>query len=357
MRKFLILLWMTSATLSISAQENKNNIELQYTTEGQYNFQNNRGMWMNLLEFQGDIATKSLGGWNNGYFNVQLISIYRSSKERIADDLQVFSNIDAENLLLGIFALGYTHKFKKIELFGGLRNVNRDYLTSPYTSFFTNSSCGVFPTLSANFPIANYPLSAVCIHFEYQITKSILLKNSLYNGIAHGYSQFYKHLFTVSPGKNGIFNITQLSFTNNKKNHGIYSIGAGFHSTLGYNNKNAEKLNYTFWGNIEQNVYKDSRKEIGILLQTGYAPADRNTCRAYYGAGAIASGLFSKGKKDQLGLIVNRTLYTGISETAFEASFSYPVLRILNIQPAFHYIVTGNRHTSVGMLRAVLLLD
>lgn len=350
---------MTSMTLSIYAQENKNNIEFQYTTEGQYNFQG-RGTWVNLLDFQADIATESLGGWKNGYFNVQFISVYRSSKERIADDLQVFSNIDAESMFLGMFILGYTHRLgKKIELFAGLRNINRDYFTAPYTSFFTNSSCGIYPTLSANFPMANYPLSAMCLHAEYRIMKNILLKNSLYNGVAHGYGNHWRHLFTVFPKQEGIFNITQLSFANNRKNHGIYSIGFAGCSLSGYNGENygkKEKINYSLWGNIEQNVYKDPCKEFGILLQAGYAPQDRNFCRAYYGMGAVASGLFSKDKKDQLGLIVNKAVYSGISETAFEASLSYPVLKILSLQPAFHYIVTGNKHSSIGMLRAVFLL-
>lgn len=34
------------------------------------------------------------------------------------------------------------------------------------TSLFTGSSCGIFPTISASYPIANYPLAGLTVYFD-----------------------------------------------------------------------------------------------------------------------------------------------------------------------------------------------
>lgn len=351
MKGIVIFIWMTLIISPLCAQNNE--IQIQYTTEAQMNRKFN---WVNLLHSQADIPVKRFGAWKNGYLNAELISIYKTAEKRIADDLQVFSNIEAGNLPLGIFALGYTHMLNKVSLFGGLRNMNRDYTTSPYASFFTHSACGLYSTLSADFPSPNYPLSAVCLHAEFRITKAVLLKSSLYNGVAY---KTGGKLFRVSPKQDGLFNITQFSYTNGgKKKHGFYAAGIAVR-TLPDRNKggNEAKINYSPFVNVEQCVYGNSRKEIGFLLRAGYAPKDQNDCWLYYGAGFIAYGLFSKDKKDRMGLAVNTALYTHVSETAIELSFDYPVLKALHLQPALHYIVTGNRHSFVGMLRAVYSLN
>lgn len=352
---------MIPTTSFIVAQENKSNITLQYTTEGQSNWKG-RFNWVNLLDCQISITTESLGAWQNGYLNAQFISIHKISEERIINDLQVFSNIEEANLPLGIFSIGYTHRLNRAELFGGLRNVNGDYFTEPYSSFFTNSSCGIYPTLSANFPMANYPLSAMCLHLEYQFKEHVLIKNSLYNGVASEYPDDYKRIFRVSPAKDGLFSMTQFSYTHQNNHHGTYHIGVATHFLLvhrkeGYNGKEKkEKMNYSFWGNIEQCIYKDKHNELGILVQMGYAPPNRNDCLAYVGTGFVASGLLSKDQKDQLGLIVNRAFYTSNSETAIELGFGYQLREALHAQPTLHYIITGTKHSRIGLFRVTYFL-
>ena len=76
-------------------------------------------------------------------------------------DLQTFSNIEEENLPFALSMLGIGRETEKYSVFFGIRNVNEDYFTSPCTSLFTNSSCGIFPTLSAETPLANYPVASV----------------------------------------------------------------------------------------------------------------------------------------------------------------------------------------------------
>ena len=69
----------------------------------------------------------------------------------------------------------------------GIRNMNEDYFTSHFMSLFTNSSCGIFPTISANYRIANYPLASMGIHLERKI-RELTVMASVYNGV--GYKSF-----------------------------------------------------------------------------------------------------------------------------------------------------------------------
>lgn len=96
------------------------------------------------------------------------ISIAETHERPLIDDWQGFSNIEEENTPLALAVLGIRWQLKKSFLFVGVRNLNEDYFTSPYTSLFTNSSCGIFPTLSVNYPIANYPLASIGIDYKYK---------------------------------------------------------------------------------------------------------------------------------------------------------------------------------------------
>lgn len=95
---------------------------------------------------------------NSFSIEASTISIAKTREERLVDDLQTFSNIEEDNLPLALAVCGANWQINdKHSLFFGIRNMNEDYFTSPVTSFFTNSSCGVYPTISANYDIANTP--------------------------------------------------------------------------------------------------------------------------------------------------------------------------------------------------------
>ena len=99
------------------------------------------------------------------------------------DDMQGFSNIEEKNLPFAPAVLGLEYRTSRSSLFLGVRNVNEDYFTSPCSSFFTNSFCGIYPTLSANYPLANYPLAAVGL--DYRLTSDPWeMELSVYNGTA-----------------------------------------------------------------------------------------------------------------------------------------------------------------------------
>lgn len=352
-----ILIFCIYTVCPVFSQEKSIEMQLRYTSELQSNLlsEPQRSNWVNLLTLQTDVSTKALGGWKNGYINTEFISVFKTSAKRIAPDLQMFSNIEETNLPVGVFVLGYTQVMHTTSLFGGLRNVNRDYFTSRYTSLFTNSSCGIYPTLSLNYPLANYPLSAMSIHLEHCISNTLCLKSSLYNGKAYAIHEKAAAIFTVKPATNGMFSITDLNYTSNKTNYANYNLGVAVHSryinTMEDGSKETKKVNYTLWANAEQTIFKHGNKASGIFVQASYAPPGRNNCHWYYAAGCVLSGYLSTKGTNSLGLVVNHAVLSGITETAVELTCHYPLSNAFSLQPAIHYIQTGKEKTLAAMLR------
>ena len=131
----------------------------EYTTEWQWDM-NKKTNWVNLLRLNLNIPLCK----DKGTLEATTIHVAKTS-ETIVKDWQTFSNIEEDNRFAAIAVLGYIHEWNTGHLFLGVRNVNEDFFTSDITSLFTNSSCGIFPTISASYPIANYPLSGLTIYF------------------------------------------------------------------------------------------------------------------------------------------------------------------------------------------------
>lgn len=366
MRKILILLLIIIVGNRLYARNRVIRGDVKYTTELQCDFKNSYN-WVNLLDLNIQLSTEAIGVWRNGFLDMELISIYRTSQERIIDDRQVFSNIDERSLPLRIFTLGYTQVIGKTNLFLGLRNVNRDYFATPYSSLFTNSSCGIYPTISANYPLANYPLSAMCLHAEYEVDSNWSVKSSLYSGIAY---ESFAQAFTIAPKQDGVFNMTQISYTRSLKYYGIYGLGSAVHTRMPVGNENSEcqfdekeasqkkaKVDYSLWANIEQCIYAENGREIGVLAQYSFAPSGTNRCSQYYGVGLLLSGWTMRSKKDQLGVYMNTARFDNEKEVCLELTWKHQLISNLELQPAIHLIENAGNVNVAGMLRLSYTLN
>ena len=131
-----------------------------FTTEGQYAVRGSAN-WVNLLRLDFSMPLA------HGAGSVEAATIHAfKTHDPIVGDWQTFSNIETSNLAAAIAVLGYRHAWRNASLFVGVRNVNEDFFTSPLTSLFTNSSCGLFPTIAASYPIANYPFSGLTLYMD-----------------------------------------------------------------------------------------------------------------------------------------------------------------------------------------------
>ncbi|WP_281531270.1 hypothetical protein [Leyella stercorea] len=150
----------------------------EYTTEWQWDMKRNTN-WLNLLRLNLNVPVFD----GKGTIEASTLHIAKTNETIIAD-WQTFSNIEAENNVAAIAVLGYMHEWQAAHLFVGVRNVNEDFFTSDITALFINSSCGIFPTIAANYPIANYPFSGLTVYFDVS-RGGWTFRNSLYNGTGY----------------------------------------------------------------------------------------------------------------------------------------------------------------------------
>ena len=134
---------------------------LDYTSELQTNF--SWAKWVNLLELSAEVPLS-----RKFSFSLASLSAVTTNEDYLARDLQVFSNIEVWNIPFALTVAGFTwHINDRHSLFAGIRRIDEDYFCSDAMSLFTNSSCGGFPTITANCPVIVYPVSALGIHYAY----------------------------------------------------------------------------------------------------------------------------------------------------------------------------------------------
>lgn len=316
------------------------------TTEGLWNTSDGKTGWCNLLEVSVETAL-----WKGGHLETGAISTYNTGVP-VADDLQAFSCIDAgADKAFRLVGAGIRQEIgNMISVYAGLRNVDADHFTTPFTGLFTNASHGNFPILSANFPLATYPLAALCLHTEMRPLKGLTLRESIYNGVA---DDRLNRQFRFCPSSDGVFNIGSIAYHigEEEHHHGYYTVGYALGSSPA-EDTGGKTFNYALWALLEQPVLHIGKSHLGALLQGGTSPASRSTCRHYWGAGLVWNNIAER--LSQVGLVINRALYADGRETDVELTGSFPVCSHLTLQPALHCINTNGRYTAAAQLRAVV---
>jgi len=346
MKRIIIIYLFCYLGISLYGQEALFNYEVNNITELQYNLTDKHEKdvkYVNLLSLETSLKTDKW--WKGGLFDVAFWSTGRTFSHNIAHDILTFSNIEEDNFWLVCSKLGYQQTIGDFTLFAGIRNMNQDYFTSPYSSFFTNSSAGIFPTISINYGVPNYPIGAFGLHAEY--TKDRFnIKSSFYNNL-NDINEKLVFKFHFNPEKYGWLNITQFAYT---PANNYYATGVVLDKLPD------NSLKYSLYALAEQSIIKINKRNIGVIGQLGYAPKKDNDCYAYYGAGVVIDNLFREDDRDSLGLITFRANTMQGSETATELSYKYTVNSYISIQPAFHYIHRHGYDNVVGLIRGTFTI-
>lgn len=307
--------------------------EFQVSHKGRCNF-------ANLLHLQANIPLSSAVS-----IDVASITTYMTSKESIGEDLQVFSNIDAENTLFALSVCGVNWQVNdRHSLFLGIRNMNEDYFCSPVTSFFTNSTCGIYPTISCNYDIANYPVSSLGLHYRYTSRPlmdgqggALVLQASLYNGTAYNRFTGRENIYRFCPKSDGVFAVTEAQY---EYKGSQYFLG----NTLYYKDK---ELSASPW------FYAEQRLTDRLTLLAGISHAfDADTdCRNFAGVGA-----HYQLRNTELGIFTDYADFVEEKEWATELTCKFPVTQNISIQPITHFIVTDGHFNFAANLRLTVEL-
>ncbi len=256
------------------------------------------------------------------YFDVATISVISTNVEPLVDDLQGFSNVDAENVPVRLAVLGLRFPIReKHTLFVGIRNINEDYFTSDVTAFYTNSSCGVFPTISANCDIANYPYAAPCVHYRYESDHWGLNASAYHNGYLITQTEYHYLPETTFAGS--LYGGACADFTP---------------ATV----KETGCPQGTLWAYLEQSL--SSR----LSLIAGYSHAFGRELECTDFAGL---GLHFRLKNTELGFFSDYARMTDASEFATELTAKFSFAHYCYLQPSIHMIATDGRFQSVCALR------
>lgn len=341
MKRIFIICMSLYYFISIWGQDQILKYEVNNVGELQYNITDAREKdvkYVNLLSMEASLRTDKW--WKNGSFDIAFWSVGRTFSHNIANDFLTFSNIEEDNFWLVCSKFGYQQTFGDFSLFAGIRNMNLDYFNSPYSSFFTNSSAGIFPTISINYSVPNYPLGAIGLHTEY--TKGVInVKNSYYNNLDNVNKALIFN-FKFNPQKYGFVNITQFAYM---PLDGFYAAGVVLDKLP------EESLRYSLYMLAEQSILQTDKQDLGIVAQLGYAPRKSNECYLYYGVGVVMNNLFGRKGRDTVGLNAFRANTSQGAETALEMSYKYIITSHISIQPALHYIHRQGKDDLVGLLR------
>ena len=207
---FVALIGSNNCTMAqeTDVQKARPTFGLEYTGEVQTDFKKLKSV--NLLELGAQLPLTSK-------LSVELgsISVLTTDEAILTNCLQNFSSIDAPNIPFALTTAGLAWQInERHHLFAGIHRIDDNYFCSDMLGLFTHSSCGAFPTITANYDIAAFPVAALGIHYGY--TKDAFsLETSLYNGV--GYKDFSKrdNVFRICPESDGVFLMAQGEYDKN----------------------------------------------------------------------------------------------------------------------------------------------
>ncbi len=309
---------------------------LEYIGELQTDFK--RAKMANLLQLSAEIPFA-----NKFSFNVSSVSVASTDTEPLIEDLQGYSNIDAQNIPFALSVAGFSWNINEHHsLFAGIRRMDEDYFCSEVLSLFTNSSAGVFPTISANYDIATYPCASLGIHYIYN-KENLTFQSSLYNGTGNYRFSGRENVFRICPKTDGVFALAQTEY---RFKGSRYYLGASLHCS-DLRQTGRQNLRPTVWGYAEQAL------PAGFTLLAAYSHAftPNNDCRNYCAVG----GKYTY-KKAEFGIYSDYTCISGVNEFATELTGSIALTEYLSLQPAMHLVTTGGRTKCIGMLRTTVSL-
>lgn len=313
---------------------------LDYTSELQTNFSWTK--WVNLLELSAEVPLS-----RKFSFSLASLSAVTTNEDYLANDLQVFSNIEVWNIPFALTVAGFTwHINDRHSLFAGIRRIDEDYFCSDALSTFTNSSCGGFPTLSGNYTMPTYPVSAMGLHYVYD-HKNVTFQASLYNGFAHQDLTGRYNVFRVCPKTDGVFALTQVEYRHGDSHY--YLGGSLYHGD--FTLEGVERITRpSIWTLAEQALSPD----LTLLAAYSHAFSDDEVFNHFAGIGLryvlgrAEFGIFSDFVHyDNLDLDIATDGY----EFATELTCKVHLTDWFSIQPVVHIINTDGDGLCVGVLR------
>lgn len=296
------------------------------TSELQTDFRKTR--MQNLLELSAEIPLS-----RKLTMHVQSLSTRATNDEWVYYDMQGYSDIDCyEDIDFALAVVGLEWRINdKNTLFAGIRRTDEDYFCSDNLGVFTNSSAGLFPSLSWNYIINTYPEAAMGLHYAYD-SERWKLQASLYNGVANHDLKGRNNVFRVCPKSDGVLAMGQVEY---RWKGSSYYLGASMHTM--------KDMPYTVWTYAEQKVWRN----VTLLALYGHSFGERRLCKDFVGGGATL-----KLRRWELGILSDYMTVLDYGEWLTEVVCRWHLTNWLTIKPALHIIKEDDENTKlIGLMR------
>lgn len=378
MKQNVLLAFFLSVCMYCCSQDTINNNKLEFTAS--ITIDNVSNISGGIKDGNNTLGLLDVNTWyyiNKGFlkntgFNVHLIKTTNAKpSEDLIGDIQTVSNIEGRSTRFFYELLVY-YKINKINFTIGLHDMNSEFNVSETALNFINSSFGIFPVVTLNFPTSTFPITTFGTVISYN-TKRLDIAGGLYN---FNYEFSENETFNVDQHfyQKGFFAISELRYRwFNDYGKTVEIKGGGFFKK-GNNEKdlsspaeNVSDKNYGlyFVGDFKLKQFDISRSLMSFV-QIGHAPTRKNLSSEYYGLGI---SLISEGKKyfpHHIGLALayvklndlegNKFVNSGRYESTIELTSDIQILNYFVLQPDIQYIISPSGGLYNNSLAAILRL-
>lgn len=327
--------------------ENGWSVGVDYVTEGQWNMTHHVGAWVNRL----DVGVEGRL-WKGAQAEVTGMATWTAGHAPNEADAvcQDYSNINAPTRAFRLIHAGLRQQFaSRFSVFAGLCQADEVYFVTEVASLFTGASYGCLPTMADNFDINVFPLAALGVQADCELTPRLLLRASVYNGRASG---SLCEQFRFRPSADGVLHLGSLTYTTVRGrrqtpfpnivqlgwNVGNHPVEAGRRHTQ-----------YGFWLTGEQWLGAPAGWQLTGAATLSYELHNAPSARHYWNA---ALAVQPPGREDVLfALGLGRACYRDAHETAIELNGQWALCQWLSVQPALHLMRTNGREQVAALLR------
>lgn len=293
--------------------------------------------YLGMATIDAGFDTEKAKWWKGGDAFVKLANTHGGEPTaHLVGDFQGVSNIEAGNLTW-LYEFWYRQRFGNLSVTVGLQDLNVNFAADECAAGFTNSSFGIHSSIADNIPSPIFPLTALGVNLNWDISPSMVLKMAVFDGTPDDLENNPYNIHWQLSREQGVLTVGELqlnrSLLANKR--GNYKIGGYFHQHNDSINEEQQNGGIYFAGN------QQITDKIDVFSQIGLSPK-RNNHNHYYSIGLKYSDIFKNRPDDYMGMAV---AYAGIDsnpnggETVIEIIYQCQICSNVYIRPDIQYIV------------------
>jgi porin len=294
------------------------------------------------------VDTEKLGLWRSGEFFINAQAGYGRNISVAADGVTLpISNIEARGFVqISEYGLKQGLWDNAVQFIVGKQDVNTIFCVNTNGSNLVDPSYALIPTV----PMPTFPAPALGATVIAAPWKQLFFGMGFYEGTPRiggsGFDTFFD-------STRGYFSVAEAAwkpaFGEDKNLPGDYQVGFWYHTgSLAGTGADAETFrgNYGFYLLMNQTLYKKKGagqpdQGLGVFVQLGWAPSDRNPITGYVGAGLQYQGVLPGRPADTLGLAISNTWLADNNRktplVSLELFYCVQLFPWLGVQPDIQY--------------------